>query len=125
MALSDYGRNNTISEACIRTITHPLTNLICIAAAVSVAAFISVPTGIPAYMLAPVGFMLAIMVDPAELVSRFRARRLSGRDAAGCTRSCINDWKASGNGWSLRVSRRVGHLAHKAPAERRRCKGMR
>lgn len=66
MALSDYERNNTISEICIRTITHPLTNVICIIAVVSLAAFASVPTGIPPYMLAPIGFMLAITIDPAD-----------------------------------------------------------
>ncbi len=47
MALSDYGRNTTVSEACFRTITHPLTNLICIIVAVSIAAFASVPMQIP------------------------------------------------------------------------------
>lgn len=26
MALSDYGRNTTVSEACFRTITHPLSS---------------------------------------------------------------------------------------------------
>ncbi|MCO5962975.1 hypothetical protein [Sinorhizobium meliloti] len=108
MALSDYGRNTTVSEACFRTITHPLTNLICIIVAVSIAAFASVPTGIPPYMLAPIGFMLVILIDPAGIASRLKAR--SGRQGAtaGRSESVADGWQASGNGWSLTFQRKRG-----------------
>lgn len=125
MALSDYGRNNTISESCIRTINHPLTNLICIIAVVSLAAFASVPTGIPPYMLAPIGFMLAITIDPADLISRLRARPAKAGSMAACTQSGDRSCRVSGNGWSLRFSRQVQHVERKAQAERRICKGTR
>ncbi|RVJ62490.1 hypothetical protein CN166_03910 [Sinorhizobium medicae] len=125
MALSDYERNNTISEICIRTITHPLTNVICIIAVVSLAAFASVPTGIPPYMLAPIGFMLAITIDPADLISRLRARPGKPGSTAARTQSGDRSRRASGNGWSLRFSRQVQHVERKAQAERRVCKGTR
>ena len=125
MALSDYGRNNTVSETCFRTLTHPLTNLICIIVAVSTAAFASVPTGIPPYVLAPIGFMLVILVDPAEIASRLKGR--SARRGATVGRS-----EPAAGGWSqwkrlepyiptqTRPDGRSGSAEY-----RRRCKGTR
>jgi hypothetical protein len=108
MVLSDYGRNNTVSETCLRTLTHPLTNLMCIIAAVSIAVFASVPTGIPPYVLAPMGFMLVVVVDPSEIASRLKARSASRGATAGRSESVADGWQASGNGWSLTFQRKRG-----------------
>jgi hypothetical protein len=108
MALSDYGRNNTVSETCFRTLTHPLTNLICIIVAVSTAAFASVPTGIPPYVLAPIGFMLVILVDPAEIASRLKGRSARRGATVGRSEPAAGGWQASGNGWSLTFQRKRG-----------------
>jgi hypothetical protein len=108
MALSDYGRNTTVSEACFRTITHPLTNLICIIVAVSIAAFASVPTGIPPYVLAPIGFMLVILIDPAEIASRLKARSATRDVTVGRSESAAGGWQAKGDGWSLTFQRKHG-----------------
>jgi hypothetical protein len=107
MALSDYGRNNTVSETCFRTLTHPLTNLICIIVAVSIAVFASVPTGIPPYVLAPIGFMLVILI-PAEIASRLKARSARRDATVGRSESAAGGWQARGNGWSLTLQRKRG-----------------
>ncbi|WP_033047373.1 hypothetical protein [Sinorhizobium meliloti] len=107
MALSDYGRNNTVSETCFRTLTHPLTNLICIIVAVSIAVFASVPTGIPPYVLAPIGFMLVILI-PAEIASRLKARSARRDATVGRSESAAGGWQAGGNGWSLTLQRKRG-----------------
>jgi hypothetical protein len=107
MALSDYGRNNTVSETCFRTLTHPLTNLICIIVAVSIAVFASVPTGIPPYVLAPIGFMLVILI-PAEIASRAKARSARRDATVGRSESAAGGWQARGNGWSLTLQRKRG-----------------
>lgn len=107
MALSDYGRNNTVSETRFRTLTHPLTNLICIIVAVSIAVFASVPTGVPPYVLAPIGFMLVILI-PAEIASRLKARSARRDATVGRSESAAGGWQARGNGWSLTLQRKRG-----------------
>ena len=90
MALSNYGRNNTLSETCFRTLTHPLTNLICIIVA------------------APVGFMLVILIDPAEIASRLKARSATRDVTVGRSESAAGGWQARGDGWSLTFQRKHG-----------------
>lgn len=60
------------------------------------------------YMLAPIGFMLVILIDPAGIASRLKAR--SGRQGAtaGRSESVADGWQASGNGWSLTFQRKRG-----------------
>jgi hypothetical protein len=121
MAVSDDGRKNTISEACFSTISHPLSNLIYIALAVSVATFAGVSTGVPTYILVPIVFLLVLVVDPPELIANARARET---DDSGLIRqmSSARDWQVSGNGWRLKFTSEAWQMETNPSAERRRSK---
>ncbi|WP_026620863.1 hypothetical protein M728_004835 (plasmid) [Ensifer sp. WSM1721] len=121
MAVSDNGRKNTLSEACFRTISHPLSNLIYIVLAVLIAAFAGMSTGVPTYILVPIVFLLVLITDPPELIAKTRAREMDGSSLIGQISSAV-DWQASGNGWRLKFTSEARQTARNSSAERRRGK---
>ncbi|WP_026614720.1 hypothetical protein [Ensifer aridi] len=124
MAVSDNGRKNTLSEACFRTISHPLSNLIYIVLAVSIAAFAGVSTGVPAYILVPIVFLSVLIADPPELFAKTRARDMDRSGSIGQI-SSAGDWQVSGNGWRLKFTSGARQLDRNSLAERCRSKRSR
>ncbi|ASY65223.1 hypothetical protein SJ05684_b42410 (plasmid) [Sinorhizobium sojae CCBAU 05684] len=75
MAFSISERKYRSSDFAFRLLASPLAFAVYIAIAMATAFLASASTGIPAYLLVPVGFLLVTFLDPPARLTKFREGR--------------------------------------------------
>lgn len=75
MAFSITERKYRSSDFAFRLLASPLAFAVYIAIAMAIAFLASASTGIPAYLLVPVGFLLVTFLDPPARLAKFREGR--------------------------------------------------
>ncbi|ODR88546.1 hypothetical protein A8M32_23995 [Sinorhizobium alkalisoli] len=75
MAFSFTERKNRPSDFAFRLLASPLAFAVYVAIAMAIAFLASAGTGIPAYLLVPVGFLLVTFLDPPARLMKLREGR--------------------------------------------------
>ncbi|OHV79557.1 hypothetical protein [Ensifer sp. LCM 4579] len=88
MAYSFIERKNRPSDFAFRLLASPLAFAVYIAIAMAIAFLTSAGTGIPAYLLVPVGFLLVTFLDPPARLMKYQKGRI-GQVAKGRPRQII------------------------------------